>query len=74
MAETNAEIVTSGVATGWPRVAGRCPSCGNSSLFVGTGGHVTCSILSCADPCVADRLLHGEEPVLATIEEGRNDG
>lgn len=30
-----------------------CPSCGWESLFIGTGGHITCSVLECKDPSVA---------------------
>lgn len=43
------------------RVAGRCPACRGSSLFLGTGGHVTCSRLECPDPTQPDRILCGEE-------------
>ncbi|GAA0897913.1 hypothetical protein [Pseudonocardia zijingensis] len=45
-----------------PRVAGRCPSCHGTSLFLGAGGHVTCSRLDCPAPCTADDLLHPESP------------
>lgn len=40
-----------------PDVAGRCPACRGESLFLGTGGHVTCSRLDCPDPGAADDLL-----------------
>lgn len=46
------------VADGFPSVAGHCPSCRSTSLFLGSGGHVTCARLDCSDPCAADRLLH----------------
>ena len=39
-------------------VKGRCPACNGSSLFLGSGGHVTCSRLDCPDPTEADELLH----------------
>jgi hypothetical protein len=39
-------------------VQGRCPACSGSSLFLGDGGHVTCSRSDCPDPCAADDLLH----------------
>jgi hypothetical protein len=29
------------------QVSGKCLACGWSCLFVGTGGHVTCSISDC---------------------------
>lgn len=52
-----AETVKSGPGKGWPRVAGYCPACGASSLFVGSGGYITCSIIGCSDPgAVADFL------------------
>ena len=38
-------------------VQGRCPACGWASLFLGDGGHVTCSRLDCPGPCAADELL-----------------
>lgn len=47
-------------------VQGRCPACGWTSLFLGDGGHVTCSRLECPNPCAADQLLHGEHVGAAT--------
>jgi hypothetical protein len=44
----------------FPSVQGRCPACGNSTLFVGTGGWITCSLDVCPNPSAADELLHGE--------------
>jgi hypothetical protein len=41
-------------------VQGRCPACRGSSLFLGDGGHVTCSRLDCPNPTLADEHLHGE--------------
>lgn len=38
-------------------VQGRCPACGNSLLFLGEGGHVTCSLDECPNPSAADELL-----------------
>lgn len=40
------------------RVAGRCPMGCGETLFLGLGGHVTCSLIGCPDPCAADRLLY----------------
>ena len=39
-----------------------CPSCGSKSLFIGTGGHLTCSWLECPEPGVerAIAALKGE--------------
>ena len=47
-------------------VQGRCPACRWQSLFLGDGGHVTCSRLECPDPCAADQMLHGENGPAAT--------
>jgi hypothetical protein len=41
---------------GQPRIATRCPACGGSTLFVGHGGHLTCSRLECPNPSVADEI------------------
>jgi hypothetical protein len=35
-----------------PKIATPCPTCGNSTLFVGSGGHLTCSWLKCRQPGV----------------------
>jgi hypothetical protein len=51
-----------GVGAGFPHVAGRCPACRGSSLFLATAGHVTCSRLECPDPCAADDMLHADQP------------
>ncbi|MFD9072842.1 hypothetical protein [Streptomyces lasiicapitis] len=48
---------------GFGGIAGRCPACGWSSLFLGDGGHVTCSRIECPDPCAADQLLHHTDPI-----------
>lgn len=32
------------------RITTRCPSCGHQSLFIGSGGHLTCSWLECKEP------------------------
>lgn len=34
-------------------VKGKCPACGWSGLFLGSGGYVTCSQYDCPDPCRA---------------------
>lgn len=46
--------------TAFPTVQGRCPACRATSLFLGDGGHVTCSRIDCPDPSAADDLLSGE--------------
>ncbi|MEV5854621.1 DUF6085 family protein [Streptomyces anulatus] len=47
-----------------PDVQGRCPACGAASLFLGEGGHVTCSRIDCSEPGAVDELLHGGEAAL----------
>ena len=42
-------------------VAGTCPACGSQSLFLGSGGHVTCRIDKCPNPCAADEILADRE-------------
>lgn len=59
---------TAPLAAGLPLVQGRCPACGRASLFLGNGGHVTCSIIDCPNPSLADEQLHGEQPVKAATE------
>lgn len=41
----------------WPKVQGRCPACGRDSLFLGSGGYVTCSIIGCSKPDAATDVL-----------------
>jgi hypothetical protein len=47
----------------FPSIHGRCPACRGESLFIGTGGWVTCSRLECPNPSAADELLHGTHEV-----------
>lgn len=35
------------------RIVTPCPTCGGQTLFVGTGGHLTCSFIGCREPVVA---------------------
>jgi hypothetical protein len=46
-------------ATNFPDVQGRCSACGLTTLFLGAGGHVTCSWAECPNPGAADELLKG---------------
>lgn len=61
-------VSTAPLAAGLPLVRGNCPACGRASLFLGAGGHVTCSIIDCPNPSAADEQLHGEQPVKAATE------
>jgi hypothetical protein len=40
------------------KVAGKCPMGCGETLFLGDGGHVTCSLLGCLRPSAGDELLH----------------
>jgi hypothetical protein len=51
------------------RVVGRCPSCLNETLFLGAGGHVTCSWVECNEPVAASRLLQNVRERAAAIME-----
>lgn len=39
-----------------PKIADRCPTCGAESLFIGTGGWLTCAVLRCKNPGVGDAI------------------
>lgn len=62
---------TAPAAAAHPLVKGRCPACNGSSLFLGSGGHVTCSRLDCPNPCAVDDQLHRgrPDPAAAGLEE-----
>jgi hypothetical protein len=32
------------------------------TLFLGTGGHITCSLLGCPSPCMVDQILTAPRP------------
>lgn len=55
------------IIEGWPKVAGYCPACGTSSLFLGSGGWVTCSLDKCPNPTAAADVL--DEPEIEHIVE-----
>jgi hypothetical protein len=68
---TDLPASTAPAAAAHPLVQGRCPACNGASLFLGSGGYVTCARLDCPDPCAADDQLHrgraGAEAALARI-------
>lgn len=43
----------------FPKVAGKCFSCGEETLFLGEGGYVTCSRASCEAPTLTSDVLMG---------------
>lgn len=53
------------------RILERCPSCGNMTLFVGTGGWLVCSWLKCKDPSAAHDRLDPEFSAHITAAEAR---
>lgn len=52
-------------------VAGRCPGCGQHSLSVMSGGHVTCRRIECPHPTAADELLHLDHGHVMTLAADR---
>jgi hypothetical protein len=63
--------VTEHTVKTFPSIQGHCPACRGDSLFIGSGGYVTCSRLDCPNPSAADQLLHGETPPQAAIARVR---
>ena len=41
-----------------PWIRGKCPMGCGETLFVGAGGHITCSWVDCPRPDAADALLY----------------
>lgn len=52
------------IAAPFPTVQGRCPACGWTSLFLGSGGYVTCARAECPQPDAASTLLE-RDPLTA---------
>ena len=55
------EPYPSRVAAFMPIVRGTCPACGIKSLFLASGGYVTCANLGCPNPGAASDLLEPTE-------------
>lgn len=51
----------------YPRVQGKCPHGCGDTLFLGAGGHVTCSWLHCPDPAAADLFLRVDAGETVTL-------
>jgi hypothetical protein len=62
---------TAPAAAAHPLVQGRCPACNGASLFLGSGGYVTCSRLDCPNPTAADEQLHTHPAAEDALEELR---
>ncbi|NEB70330.1 hypothetical protein G3I39_25215 [Streptomyces fulvissimus] len=54
-------------------VQGRCPACGSTSLFLGSGGYVTCARLECPEPDAASSLLERPEVASQAPRRSRRD-
>ena len=50
-----------------PRILTRCEACGNQTLFVSPGGHLTCSWIPCPAPSVEAARQHRVEAIANTI-------
>lgn len=52
------------------QVQGNCPMGCGRTLFVGEGGHITCSLLGCPRPTAVDELLaDGESEHIVVLRE-----
>ncbi|MFB6665997.1 hypothetical protein [Streptomyces parvus] len=49
--------------TGFPTVQGHCPACDSTSLFLGSGGYVTCARIDCPQPDAASIRLEKQSSV-----------
>lgn len=68
------EYIRSDLAVTSPeRIETPCPSCGAKSLFIGTGGHLTCSVLGCKDP-VVECAVDACKILLARLENHQKTG
>ena len=45
---------TDGTKVERERIVTRCPACGHQTLFIGSGGHLTCGWIPCRAPSVGD--------------------
>lgn len=60
-------------ANPYPDIAGHCPMGCGKSLFIGAGGHVTCSYITCPRPTAVDELLDNPETGhIVTFTSGGN--
>lgn len=50
-------------------ITGRCPMGCGATLFLGAGGHVTCSWIECPNPAAADELLRLGKNAVADIPD-----
>jgi len=56
-----------------PKIVDRCPSCNSAgTLFIGTGGYLTCSLLGCPQPSMG-RAITALRKRLEAAEEKYNE-
>ena len=49
-------------------VAGYCPACNsNGTMFVGSGGYITCSLIKCPNPTLMSELLEKRGRLAAAV-------
>lgn len=48
-----------------PKITTHCPACGSESLFIGSGGGLTCAVLRCTQPSVEAAI----EDLRAVLED-----
>ena len=73
--DTPAALAETACHHGWrgaaaERISTACPACGRATLFVGSGGHLTCSNLDCTEPTLQseiNNLRAGLEEALITL-------
>ena len=53
------------------RIRDRCPACGMDTLFIGSGGWLTCGNLSCKDPAVTDAYKAKVEQAQSDLAQAR---
>jgi hypothetical protein len=54
------------------KVVGSCPMGCGATLFLGAGGHVTCSFIGCPDPSAVDKILDEGETEHVVVFYERN--
>lgn len=53
-------------------IISRCPSCGGCFLFIGKGGHLTCSLIGCKEP-VVDRAVDNIKAKVERLQKEYNE-
>ncbi len=53
-------------------IQGRCPACRNATLFLGDGGHITCSWTDCPNPGAVGEILEAMQHIKEVEDFLRN--